>query len=105
MINYEFETSLADRDSMLVWADYAVNAVFYSGVSEDLFMAMKQRIAREHESALQTNAYWLRALQHKALGIDIIGGFDHIYAALTQESLHNYLQSLRPHTRLRIVMN
>ena len=105
MINYEFETSLADRDSMLVWADYAVNAVFYSGVSEDLFMAMKQRIAREHESALQTNAYWLRALQHKALGIDIIGGFDHIYAALTQESLNNYIQSLRPHTRLRIVMN
>lgn len=105
MINYEFETSVADRDSMLVWADYAVNAVFYSGVSEDLFMAMKQRIAREHESALQTNAYWLRALQHKALGIDIIGGFDHIYAALTQESLNNYIQSLRPHTRLRIVMN
>ena len=105
MINYEFETSTADRDSMLVYADYAVNALIYSGVSSDLFGKIKERVKREHESALQTNAYWLRALQHRALGIDIIGGFDHIYTTLTEESLNNYIASLRPHTRVRIVMN
>ena len=105
MINYEFETSIADRDSMLVYADFAVNAIFYSGVSADLFNKMKERIGREHESALQTNAYWLRALQHRALGIDIIGGFDNIYSTLTEERLNNYIATLRPHTRLRIVMN
>lgn len=105
MINYEFETSIADRDSMLEYADYAVNAIFYSGVSDDLFGKMKERVGREHESALQTNAYWLRALQHRALGIDIIGGFDDIYSTLTEERLNNYIMALRPHTRLRIVMN
>ena len=105
MINYEFETSTADRDSMLVYADYAVNAIFYSGVSEDLFNKMKERVGREHESALQTNAYWMRALQNRALGIDIIGGFDNIYSTLTEERLNNYIQALRPNTRLRIVMN
>ena len=105
MVNYEFETSTADRDSMLVYADYAVNAIFSSGVSDDLFSKIKERVGREHESALQTNAYWLRALQHRALGIDIIGGFDNIYSTLTEERLNNYIKSLRPHTRLRIVMN
>ena len=105
MVNYEFETSTADRDSMLVYADFAVNAIFYSGVSEDLFNKMKERIGREHESAMQTNAYWLRALQHRALGIDIIGGFDNIYSTLTEERLNNYIAALLPHTRLRIVMN
>ena len=105
MINYEFETSTADRDSMLVYADYAVNAIFYSGVSEDLFNKMKERIGREHESALQTNAYWLNALQHRALGVDIIDGFNNIYATLTEERLNNYIAALKPHTRLRIVMN
>jgi len=105
MINYEFETSTADRDSMLVYANYAVNAIFYSGVSEDLFNKMKERVYREHENALQTNAFWLRALQHRALGIDIVGGFDNIYPTLTQERLNNYIEALRPHTRLRIVMN
>jgi zinc protease len=105
MVNYEFETSTADRDSMLVYADFAVNAIFYTGVSEDLFNKMKERIGREHERVMETNSYWLRALQHRALGIDIVGGFDNIYATLTQERLNNYIQSLRPHTRLRIVMN
>ncbi len=105
MINYEFETSTADRDSMLIYADYAVNAIFYSGVSEDLFNKMKERVGREHESALKTNAYWMRALQNRALGIDIIGGFDNIYSTLTEERLNNYIQALRPNTRLRIVMN
>ena len=105
MINYEFETSTADRDSMLVYADYAVNAIIYSGVSSDLFSKMKERIGREHESAMQTNAYWMRALQNRALGIDIVGGFDHIYSSLTEELLNNYIAALRPHTRLRIVMN
>jgi hypothetical protein len=105
MINYEFETSTADRDSMLLYADYAVNAIFNSGVSEDLFSKMKERVARQHESALQTNAYWLRSLQHQALGIDVINGFDNIFPTLTQESLNKYIEALRPHTRLRIVMN
>ena len=105
MINYEFETSTADRDSMLVYADYAVNAIFYRGVSEDLFNKMKERIGREHENALQTNSYWMRALQNRALGIDIVGGFDNIYTTLTEERLNNYFAALRPHTRLRIVMN
>lgn len=105
MLNYEFETSTADRDSMLVYADYAVNAIFYSGVSEDLFNKMKERVGREHESALETNAYWMRALQNRALGVDIVSGFDNIYATLTQDLLNNYIATLRPHTRLRIVMN
>ncbi len=105
MINYEFETSTADRDSMLVYADYAVNAIFYSGVSEDLFNKMKERVGREHESALQTNTYWMRALQNRALGIDIVGGFDKIYSTLTEERLNKYITALMPHTRLRIVMN
>ena len=105
MINYEFETSTADRDSMLVYADYAVNAIFYRGVSEDLFNKMKERIGREHENALQTNSYWMRALQNRALGIDIVGGFDNIYTTLTEERLNNYIAALKPHTRLRIVMN
>ena len=105
MINYEFETSTADRDSMLLYADYAVNAIFASGVSEDLFSKMKESVARQHESALQTNAYWLRSLQHLALGIDVINGFDNIFPNLTQESLNKYIEALRPHTRLRIVMN
>lgn len=105
MINYEFETSVEDRDSMLVYADYAVNAVLYSGVSEDLFNKMKERVGHEHEVALQTNSYWMNALQHRALGIDIINGYDHIYPTLTCEKLNNYIESLRPNTRLRIVMN
>ncbi len=105
MINYEFETSTADRDSMLVYADYAVNAIFYSGVSEDLFVKMKERVSRQHESALQTNSYWMNVLRHLALGVDIIGGYNHIYPTLTQDSLNNYISALRPHTRLRIVMN
>ena len=105
MINYEFETSTADRDSMLVYADYAVNAIFYGGVSEDLFNKMKERVGREHESALQTNSYWMHALQNRALGVDIIGGFDHIFSTLTEVRLNNYITALRPHTRLRIVMN
>lgn len=105
MINYEFETSVEDRDSMLVYADYAVNAVLYSGVSEDLFNKIKERVGHEHEVALQTNSYWMNALQHRALGIDIISGYDHIYPTLTCEKLNNYIESLRPDTRLRIVMN
>ena len=105
MVNYEFETSTADRDSMLVYADYAVNAIFNYGVSEDLFNKMKENVSRQHESALQTNAFWLRALQMRALGVDIIGGFDHIFPTLTLENLNNYIEALRPHTRLRIVMN
>ncbi len=105
MINYEFETSTADRDSMLEYADYAVNALFYNGVSEDLFGKIKERVKREHESALETNAYWLRALQHRALGIDIIEGFNRIYSTLTIEHLNNYISAMYPHTRLRIVMN
>ena len=105
MINYEFETSTADRDSMIVYADYAVNAIFYSGVSEDLFAKMKERVSRQHESALQTNSYWMNVLRHLALGVDIIGGYNHIFPTLTQESLNNYISALRPHTRLRIVMN
>ena len=105
MINYEFETSIADRDSMLEYADYAVGAVLYNGVSEDLFNKMKERVNREHESAMQTNAYWLRALQQRALGIDIIGGYDALFQTLTLEHLNNYIAALRPDTRLRIVMN
>ena len=105
MINYEFETSTADRDSMLIYADYAVNAIFQYGVSEDLFNKMKERVGREHESALQTNSYWLRALKMRALGVDVIGGFDRIYPTLTHERLNNYIEALTPHTRLRIVMN
>jgi zinc protease len=105
MINYEFETSTADRDSMLEYADYAVNALFYNGVSEDLFGKIKERVSREHESALQTNSYWLRILQQRALGIDALGGFDHLFPTLTQDRLNQYIEALRPHTRLRIVMN
>ena len=105
MINYEFETSTADRDSMLAYADEAVNAIFYSGVSEDLFNKMKERITHQHEVAMSTNNYWLRALQMKALGIDIVGGYDHIFPTLTQDYLNNYIAAMRPHTRVRIVMN
>ena len=105
MINYEFETSTTDRDSMLEYAELATNAVFYSGISEDLFNKMKERVTREHESALQTNAYWLHALQQRALGIDIINGFDHIFPTLTYDQFNQYIYSLAPHTRLRIVMN
>ena len=105
IINYEFETSTADRDSMLEYAEYAVSAVLYSGVSEDLFNKMKENVSRQHESAIQTNSYWLRALQQRALGIDIIGGFDVLFPTLTLEHLNNYIAALRPHTRLRIVMN
>lgn len=105
MINYEFETSVADRDSMLIYADYAVNAIFYRGVSEDLFSKMKERVNRQHESAMQTNAYWMHALKQRALGIDIIKGYDDLFPTLTLEHLNNYIAALRPHTRLRIVMN
>ncbi len=105
MINYEFETSTTDRDSMLVYADQAVNAIFNHGVSEDLFNKMKERISHQHEVDLSTNDYWLKALQRKALGIDIIGGFNHILPSLTQERLNNYIAAMRPHTRVRIVMN
>jgi zinc protease len=105
MINYEFETSTADRDSMLTYAEYAVNAIMYNGVSEDLFDKMKERISHQHDVAMQTNAFWLRALQMRALGIDVISGFDNLFPTLTQELLNNYIEALRPHTRLRIVMN
>jgi len=105
MINYEFETSTADRDSMLVYADYAVNAIMEYGVSQDLFNKMKENVSRQHESALQDNSYWMHALQMRALGVDIIGGFERIYPTLTQERLNNYIMALRPHTRVRIVMN
>ena len=105
MINYEFETSTEDRDSMLVYADYAVEAIFYSGVSDDLFGKMKERVLRQHESAMQTNSFWLHALRQRALGVDIIGGFDHLFPTLTCKHLNHYIQALRPHTRLRIVMN
>ena len=105
MINYEFETSTSDRDSMLVYADEAVNAIFYSGVSEDLFNKMKERVSHQHEVAMTTNGYWLRALQMKALGVDIIGGYEHIFPSLTQDYLNNYIAAMRPHTRVRIVMN
>ena len=105
MINYEFETSTADRDSMMYYADYAANAIFNYGVSEDLFNKMKERVNREHENALQTNGYWLRALQMRALGVDVINGYEHIFPSLTHERLNNYIEALRPHTRLRVVMN
>lgn len=105
MVNYEFETSTTDRDSMLVYADYAVNAIFNYGVSEDLFNKMKERVNKEHENAFQTNGYWLRGLQMRALGVDVINGYDRIFPTLTQERLNNYIEALRPHTRLRIVMN
>lgn len=105
MISYEFETSPEDRDSMLVWADYATNAIFYSGISEDLFSKMKERVGRQHESAMQTNSYWMYALRERALGVDVIKGYDHLMPTLTLERLNNYIESLRPHTRLRIVMN
>ena len=105
MINYEFETSTADRDSMLVYADYAVNAIFNYGVSDDLFVKMKERVSLQHEVALKENAYWLNALQMRALGVDIIGGYDNLFPTLTQERFNNYIEALRPHTRLRIVMN
>lgn len=105
MINYEFETSTADRDSMLVWADYAINAVFQSGISQDLFMKMKETISHQHESAMKTNSFWLQALQMRALGVDIIGGYERLFPTLTQERINNYIGSLWPHTRLRIVMN
>lgn len=105
MVNYEFETSTTDRDSMLVYADYAVNAILDYGVSEDLFNKMKERVDKEHESALQTNGFWLRALQMRALGVDVINGYDRIFPTLTLDLLNNYIEALRPHTRLRIVMN
>ncbi len=105
MINYEFETSTADRDSMLTYAEYAVNAILYNGVSEDLFTKMKERVSHQHEVAMKTNDFWLRALQMRALGIDVIGGYDHLFPTLTQEILNNYITALQPHTRLRIVMN
>ena len=105
MINYEFETDTALRDSMLIWAEEAVAAVFYSGVSQDLFNKMKQHMGSEHESALSTNDYWLRALQLRALGIDVVGGFEALFPSLTVGVLNNYIAALRPHTRLRIVMN
>ena len=105
MINYEFETSTADRDSMLIYADYAVGAIFNSGVSDDLFNKMKERVSSQHESALQTNEYWMQALKQRALGIDIIGGYDALFPTLTVDLLNNYIAALRPHTRLRIVMN
>ena len=105
MVNYEFETSTADRDSMLIYADYAVNTIFYYGVSEELFKMMKESVNLQHQSALQTNGYWMHALQMRALGVDIISGFDRIYPTLTLDLLNNYIQALRPHTKLRIVMN
>ena len=105
MINYEFETNTADRDSMLIYADYAVNAIFNSGVSEDLFNKMKERVNNQHDAAMKTNSYWLRALQMRALGIDIIAGFENLFPTLTQDLLNNYIAALYPHTRLRIVMN
>ena len=105
MVNYEFETGTALRDSMLVYADYATSAIFNSGVSQDLFNKMKQRISSQHESALLTNEYWMHALKQRALGIDIIGGYDKLFPSLTVDLLNNYIAALRPHTRLRIVMN
>lgn len=105
MINYEFETSTEDRDSMLVYADYAVNAILYSGISQDLFGKIKEQVSRQHESALQTNAYWIRALQQRALGIDIINGYNNLFPTLTYDRFNQYIETLQPHTRLRIVKN
>ena len=105
MINYEFETSTTERDSMLIYADQAVNAIFNHGVSEDLFSKMKERVSHQHENALQTNEYWMHALKQRALGIDIIGGYDALFPSLTVDILNNYIAALRTHTRLRIVMN
>lgn len=105
MINFEFETNTADRDSMLVWADYAASAIFDKGVSLDLFNKMKESISHQHDLALKTNDFWLQALQMRALGIDIIGGYQRLFPTLTQERLNNYIGSMRPHTILRIVMN
>ena len=87
------------------YADYAVGAIFNSGVSDDLFNKMKERVSSQHESALQTNEYWMQALKQRALGIDIIGGYDALFPTLTVDLLNNYIAALRPHTRLRIVMN
>ena len=105
MINFEFETNTADRDSMLVWADYAASAIFDKGVSLDLFNKMKESISHQHDLALKTNDFWLQALQMRALGVDIIGGYQRLFPTLTQERLNNYIGSMRPHTILRIVMN
>lgn len=105
MLNYEFGTSIADRDSMIEYADYAVNAVMCHGCSPDLFVKIKEQMAKQHDNALCSNSYWLRALQQRALGVDIIGGYERIFPTLTNDLLNNYIGALRPHTRLRIVMN
>jgi len=105
MINYEFDTSVADRDSMISYADYAAHLIMHNGVSQELFDKIKEQARLEHETSMQTNAYWLRVLQQQALGIDIIGGWERLFPTLTQEKLNAYMRSLRPHTRLRVIMN
>lgn len=105
MINYEFETAPDNRDSMLVAADYATQVILEQGISKELYEKMKEQIRLKHESSLHTNGYWMFALQQRIVGIDIIAGFEQFYPTLTQERINNFLHQLKPHTRLRIVMN
>ena len=59
---------------------------------------------KEYETALNTNSYWLTTLRNYALDYDSHTTYKQIIENLTIDDLNNFITSLNPTTRIRIIM-
>lgn len=104
IINTSFETEPARTQEMVGALAQVFDLMMSYGTTEHLLDVIKGQMLKDHETAVTTNAYWLNVLRDKAQGYDTHTGYADIISSLTIDQLNDFITSLNPTTRIRIIM-
>ena len=104
IINSSFETEPVKTQEMVGALAQVFDVMMSYGTTDRLLDVIKGQMLKEHETAVTTNAYWLNVLRDKAQGYDTHSGYADIINSLTIDQLNDFITSLNPTTRLRIIM-
>ncbi|MBO7608939.1 MAG: insulinase family protein [Muribaculaceae bacterium] len=104
IINANFETEPTRTQEMVEALAQVFDVIMSYGTTPKLLEVIKGQMLKEYETALNTNAYWLNTLRNKALGYDSHTSYKQIIENLTIDDLNNFITTLNPSTRLRIIM-
>jgi len=105
MLCYEYETSPDACDSVLAATEFSMKYLLDGKIIDNEYLShIKTSMRQKHDSDVLTNAYWLQALTQRAIGIDIISGYDDDFNSITVESIRDFIRRLKPDAYVRIIM-
>ncbi len=104
MLQANFETEPTKTQDMVQAFAQVLDMMMSYGTTSHLLDVIKGQMLRQHETAQESPAYWLGVLRDRAMGVDTHTDYAAIIDSLTIDEVNEFITSLTPTTRLRVIM-